>query len=242
MSKSRGNIVEPRDAFEHFGADALRLYMLFSGPLEQDFDWPEEGVEAIGRVTSPWLQRVWRLCEDNRDVVNLGELEVSPVDRQLRKHIHRTIKVVTEDFENFSFNTAISRLQELVNQAYRYRKVGGGNPQVMGELIETLLRLLAPFAPYITEEQWHRRGHEVSVHEESWPDFDPELAAEETVTMVVQVNGKVRDTIDVPVDITEDDMRRLALESEKVRYHLDGKEPAKVIAKPPKLISLVVPN
>ncbi|MDQ4095067.1 MAG: leucine--tRNA ligase [Actinomycetota bacterium] len=242
MSKSRGNIVEPKEAFEVYGADALRLYMLFSGPPEQDFDWPEEGVSAIGRVSSPWLQRVWRLCEDNRDVVSLGGLALSPLDLQLRKHIHRSIKVVTQDFEVFSFNTAIARLQELVNQAYRYRSVGGGHPEVMRELIEALLKMLAPFAPYITEEQWHRLGHAGSIHLEPWPVHDEDLATEDHVTMVVQVNGKVRDTIEVPADITEDAMIELALGSEKIRHHLDGKEPQKVIARPPKLISLVVPN
>ena len=190
----------------------------------------------------PWLQRVWRLCEDNRDTVNVGDLEEAPADRQLRKHVHRTIKVVTEDFEDFSFNTAIARMQELVNDAYRYRTAGGGNPQVLRELIEALLKLLAPMAPYLTEEQWHRLGHDTSIHEETWPEFDAELAAEDKVTMVVQVNGKVRDTIDVPADIGEDEMRKLALESDKVKNHLNGKEPAKIIAKPPKLISLVVPK
>ncbi len=242
MSKSRGNLVEPKEAFELYGADALRLFMLFSGPPEQDFDWPPEGVEAIGRVASPWLQRVWRLCEDNRDVVALPGLQLSPVDEQLRKHTHRTIKVVTADFESFSFNTAIARLQELVNQAYRYRQVGGGHPIVMKELIETLLKLLAPICPYIVEEQWHRMGHESSIHTEPWPEFDPEVAAEERVTMVVQVNGKVRDTIEVPAEISQEEMLAQALASPKVQSHLDGKEPTKVIAKPPKLLSLVVPR
>jgi leucyl-tRNA synthetase len=240
MSKSRGNIVEPVEAFDRYGADALRLYMLFSGPPEQDFDWPPEGAEAIGHVTSPWLQRVWRLCEDNRDVVAMGNLPESPLDTQLRKHTHRTIKIVTEDFEVFSFNTAVSRLQELVNQAYRYRQIGGGHPGVLRELIEALLKMLAPLAPYITEEQWHRFGHKGSIHMEAWPSFDPQLAQEDRVTMVVQINGKVRDTIEVPADISEADMLDQALTSEKVRGYLDGKEPAKVIAKPPKLISLVV--
>ncbi len=239
MSKSRGNIVEPLEAFDLYGADALRIYILFSGPPEQDFDWPAEGVTAIGRVASPWLQRVWRLCEDNRDVVAVGDLARGPADEQLRRRIHRTIKVVTEDFTRFSFNTAISRLQELVNDAYRYRQVGGGHPGVIRELIEVLLKLLAPLAPYLSEEQWHRLGREDSIHEQPWPEFDPELAAEESVTMVVQVNGKVRDTIEVPVDISEDEMVKRALASEKVRGYLNGKDPAKVIAKPPKLLSLV---
>ncbi|HEX2240092.1 MAG TPA: leucine--tRNA ligase [Actinomycetota bacterium] len=240
MSKSRGNIVEPQEAFTRYGADALRLYMLFSGPPEAPFDWPPEGVEAIGRVTYPWLQRVWRLCEQNRDVVNVGEFHLGPAELALRRHIHRTVKIVTRDYESFSFNTAIARLMELVNNAHRYREVGGGHPGVMKELIETLLKLLAPMAPYLAEEQWHRLGHESSIHLEPWPTFDEELTKESTVTMVVQVNGKVRDTIDVPADISEEEMLQRALASDKIRSHLDGGEPSKVVAKPPKLLSLVV--
>ncbi|MDP9068317.1 MAG: leucine--tRNA ligase [Actinomycetota bacterium] len=240
MSKSRGNIVEVSEAVDRFGSDALRLYMLFSGPPEQDFDWPEEGVEAIGPRTFKWLQRVWQLCEDNRDVVNVGVLHEGPAERAVRRHIHRTIKIVGRDYEVFSFNTAIARLMELVNQAYRYRQLGGGHPAVMRDLIETLLKLLAPMAPYLAEEQWHRLGHESSIHHERWPEFDPELAAEQGTTMVVQVNGKVRDTIEVPAEISESEMVDRALASEKVQAHLDGREPAKVIAKPPKLVSLVV--
>ena len=241
MSKSRGNIVEPGDAFERYGSDALRLYMLFSGPPEAPFDWPEEGVDAIEARTFRWLNRVWQLCEENRDVVDVGELAMGPAENALRGHVHRTIKVVTEDFERYSFNTAIARLQELVNQAYRYKTVAGaGNPQVMRELIEALLKMLAPMAPYIAEEQWHRFGHENSIHTEPWPTFDESLAAEEATTMVVQINGKVRDTIEVPVDITEDAMKERALASDKVQAHLEGKAPDKVIAKPPKLLSLVV--
>ncbi len=240
MSKSRGNIVEPQEAFEKYGADALRLYMLFSGPPEAPFDWPEEGVTAIGKVTHPWLQRVWRLCDENRDVVDVGELALGPVDIALKKSIHRTIKVVSEDYGTYSFNTAIARLMELVNDAYRYRKLGGGHPGVLRELIETLLKLLAPMAPYVTEEQWHRWGHEDSIHSQSWPSYDEQLAALEEVTMVVQVNGKVRDTMPVPADISEDEMKDRALASEKVRAHLDGGSPDKIIVRPPKLVNVVV--
>jgi leucyl-tRNA synthetase len=241
MSKSRGNIVEPQEAFERYGSDALRLYMLFSGPPEAPFDWPEEGVDAIEARTFRWLNRVWQLCEENRDIVNVGELATTPADEALRKHIHRTIKIVSEDFDRYSFNTAIARLQELVNQAYRYKSlVGAGNPQVMRELIEALLKMLAPMAPYITEEQWHRAGHETSIHVERWPTFDPALAAEDQTTMVVQINGKVRDTIEVPVDISEAEMEERALASEKIQSNLAGRTPVKVITKPPKLISLVV--
>jgi leucyl-tRNA synthetase len=240
MSKSRGNIVEPAEAFDLYGADALRLYMLFSGPPEAPFDWPAEGVTAVGRVSFPWLQRVWRLCEENRDVVNIGELQLGPAELALRKHIHRTIKIVTDDFETFSFNTAIARLMELVNQAYRYRTIGGAHPGVSRELVESLLKMLAPMAPHIAEEQWHRLGYETSIHSERWPAFDAALASEEETTMVVQINGKVRDTIRVPVDITEDEMKDLALSSDKIKGHLDGKAPEKIIVKPPRLISIVL--
>jgi leucyl-tRNA synthetase len=241
MSKSRGNVVEPQEAFERYGADALRLYMLFSGPPEAPFDWPDEGVDAIEARTFRWLNRVWQLCEENRDVVDIGELATGPAEDALRREVHQTIRVVTEDFERYSYNTAIARLQELVNQAYRYKSlVGAGNPQVMRELIEALLKMLAPLAPYITEEQWHRLGHDTSIHEERWPTFDPSLATREQTTMVVQVNGKVRDTIEVGVDISEDEMKDLALASEKIQNHLGGRAPAKIITKPPKLISLVV--
>jgi leucyl-tRNA synthetase len=241
MSKSRGNLVSPAEAFELYGADALRLFMLFSGPPQQDFDWPEEGVSAIGRVTYPWLQRVWRLCEENRDIVAIGELHAGPAEQALRRHIHRTIKIVTADYESFSFNTAIARLIELVNQAYRYRTVGG-HPQVMRELIQTLLKLLAPMAPYICDEQWHRLGHEGSIHMEPWPTYDNALAEEQEVVMVVQIDGKVRDTMSVPADVSEEEMLTRALASSKVRSHLRGREPAKVITKPPKLVSLVAPK
>ena len=237
MSKSRGNIVEPLEAFGAYGADALRLFMLFSGPPEAPYDWPEEGVTAIGRVTYPWLKRVWRLCETVREMEDGGAGEN---DDALATTMHRTIKVVTEDYERFSFNTAIARLMELVNDAYRYLDAGGTNAALASEVVEALLRMVAPMAPYLAEEQWHALGHEGSIHFESWPTFDAGVATEQEVTMVVQVNGKVRDTIDVPADITEDDMLARALASEKVQALLNGGQPRKVIAKPPKMLSLVI--
>ncbi|MDP9233047.1 MAG: leucine--tRNA ligase, partial [Actinomycetota bacterium] len=237
MSKSRGNIVEASAALELYGADALRLYLLFYGPAEQPIDWPEEGVTAIGRVTFPWLQRVWRLCEQVREISEEAGDEAT--ETELRRHIHRTIKVVTKDYREFSFNTAIARLMELVNHGYRYQAEGRGGRAVTRELVETLLKLLAPMAPYITEEQWHRLGHETSIHKDAWPEFDEALAAEEEVTMIVQVNGKVRDTLSVSPDIDEAEMKELALSSDKVRTYLDGGEPSKVVIKPPKLVSLV---
>ncbi|MBK5228419.1 MAG: leucine--tRNA ligase [Actinobacteria bacterium] len=237
MSKSRGNLVSPAEAFDLYGADALRLYILFSGPPEQDYDWPEEGVTSIGRVTFPWLQRVWRMCDESRTLegTTRGDAEMD-----LTKSLHRAIQAVTSDFETFSYNTAIARLMELVNETYRYRAAGGDNGEVVREVALTLLKLLAPMAPYMTEEQWRRFGNEGSIHVESWPEFDPDLIVEDDAVMVVQVNGKVRDTISVPVNVTEAEMLQRAMASEKIQRYLDGKEPAKVIARPPKMLSLVV--
>ena len=166
--------------------------------------------------------------------------ERGPAELALRKLLHRAIKVVTDDYEAVGLNTIIARLQELVNEAYRYRAAGGTNRAVLLELVESLLLMLAPMAPYLTEEEWRRLGHDESVHDQKWPTFDPILAAEDEVTLVVQVNGKVRDTILVPVDVTEEEMLKRALASKNVQAHLGGKDPAKVISRPPKLISLVV--
>ncbi|MGI8706787.1 MAG: leucine--tRNA ligase [Actinomycetota bacterium] len=237
MSKSRGNIVEPKEAIEKFGADALRLYMLFSGPQEQDFAWPSESVGAIGRVTYPWLQRVWRLCEDARE--GTGGDDSGEAGQALRRELHKTIKVVTRDFENLSFNTAIARLMELVNAAYRYRSGGGSNRALLADVCEGILKMLAPMTPYLAEEQWKRFGHEGSIHVEPWPSFDEALVAEDRMTMVVQVNGKLRDTIEVASDIDEAQMTTLALSSDKIRTFLGGREPHKVVARPPRLLNLV---
>ena len=240
MSKSRGNLVEPQEAFERYGADALRLYMLFSGPAEQDFDWSSEGVGAIGRVTHPWLQRVWRLCEEVRDTA--GGASQGEADLGLRRELHKTIKIVSANYEEMSFNTAIARLMELVNATYRYRAAGGSNRDLLKEVCEGILKMLAPMTPYIAEEQWKRFGHDGSIHLEPWPSFEHELAAEERLTMIVQVNGKVRDTIEVPADIDEAGMTSLALGSEKVRTYLGEREPSKIVARPPRLVNLVAPK
>ena len=237
MSKSRGNLVSPAEAFELYGADALRLFILFSGPPEQDYDWPSEGVTSIGRVTAPWLQRVSRLCEQAR---TLEGTDSGAAEQDLLKSLHRTIKAVSADYEGLSFNTAIARLMELVNDSYRYRAAGGDNGEVLREVTQDLIKMLAPIAPFITEEQWRRFGNEGSIHVQAWPTFDEAMVTENEATMVIQVNGKVRDTILVPVDVTEEEMLKRALASEKIQRYLDGKEPAKVIARPPKMLSLVI--
>jgi leucyl-tRNA synthetase len=241
MSKSRGNLVDPQEAFERYGADALRLYMLFSGPPQADFDWPDEGVTAIGRRTYPWIQRVWRMCEDVRSM----EGSAAPggaSEEALRKRLHQTIERVTADYEEFSFNTAMARMMELVNEIYKYRAGDGADRALLTEAAEALLKMLAPMAPFVTEEQWRAFGHADSIHFAKWPEFDPEVARESEVMMVVQINGKVRDTIPVPAEIDQGGMLARALASKKIQAHLDGGEPSKVIAKPPRVLNLVIPK
>ncbi|HLI57850.1 MAG TPA: class I tRNA ligase family protein, partial [Actinomycetota bacterium] len=225
MSKSRGNVVEVSTAVDRFGADSARLFILFCSPPSAPYDFPADGVEEIGRVAFNYLSRVWRV---------LGSVVDAPVPPDLARAVARAVKAVTDDFETYSFNTAIARLMELTNA---FSKLGGAVPR---EAAETFLKLLAPIAPFITEELWHRYGNGTSIHRETWPVFDPALLAAEQVTMVVQVNGKVRDTVLVPADIGDEEMRSTALASEKVTRALEGRSPRRVIVVPPRLVNFVV--
>lgn len=225
MSKSTGHIIEAAEVIDRYGADAARVFILFCSPPAADYDFPPDGMEEIGRVAFRWLAKVWRVLSEVADAEPPEELE---------RAVHRTVKAVTDDMEELGFNTAVARMMELVNE---FSKLGGPVPR---SAAETFLKLLAPVAPFVAEELWHRYGNTTSVHLERWPSYDPALAAAETITMVVQVNGKVRDRIEVPAAITETEMQALALGSDKVRAHLDGREPSKVIVVPPRLVNVVL--
>ncbi|MGH2705033.1 MAG: leucine--tRNA ligase [Actinomycetota bacterium] len=224
MSKSLGNVVEAAETVRRYGADAPRVFILFCSPPGAAYDFPEDGIEEIGRVAYSWLSRVWRL---------LSSVDDAPTPPDLERAVHRAVKGVSEDFETFGFNTAIAKLMELGNELARF---GGNVPRTAAE---TFLKLLAPIAPFITEELWHRYGNEESIHLQAWPSYDRALLAEQPVTMVVQIDGKVRDRIEVTSTIGRDEMRARALGSEKVQRILGGRELAKVIVVPPKLVNLV---
>jgi leucyl-tRNA synthetase len=225
MSKSTGHVIEASSVVDAFGADAARTFILFSSPPAADYDFPEDGYGEIGRVAHNWLSRVWRI---------LQEVSEEPVPDALNRQVHRLVKAITQDFEEFGLNTAIAKMMELVNY---FSKLDGPVPR---EAAETFLKLLAPIAPFIAEELWHRYGNEVSIHQEAWPSYDETLARAEQVTMVVQVNGKVRDRIEVSPEVSREQMQELALSSERVLAHLNGGEPKKVIAVPPKLVNIVL--
>ncbi|HZD61043.1 MAG TPA: class I tRNA ligase family protein [Anaerolineae bacterium] len=240
MSKSKGNVVSPMSIIDKYGADTARLFILFASPPEKELEWSDRGVEGSYR----FLNRVWRLVEDNKQLVvgtpaaiPGGDLGVA--ERDLRHVVHRTIKRVTDDIARFSFNTAISAVMELVNAMYKYGERTDRNPAVMKEAVENLVLLLAPFAPYLTEELWQELGNEESVHLHTWPKYDPELAKAEEVTLVVQVNGKVRDKITIAAGISEEEMKKTALASEKVIANIGDRHVKNIFVVPGKLVNIV---
>jgi leucyl-tRNA synthetase len=225
MSSSKGNAIDAYEVIGRYGADTARTFILFSSPPAGAYDFPKEGgTELIGSVAHTWLARVWRV---------LSHVSQDRLTPDLELAVNRTVKAVTDDMEDFGFNTAIARLMELVNE---FSKLNGPVPR---EAAETFLKLLAPIAPFITEELWHNYGNKGSIHKEAWPRYDSGMLQRERVTMVIQVNGKVRDKIDVSPGITEEEMKSLALNSERVQAFLVG-QPKDVITVPPRLVNLVV--
>ena len=227
MSKSRGNLVTPTEIVDQYGADCARVTMLFAGPFEADVDWADVSPQGTYR----WLSRVWRTVLDNKD--RRGEPSGAG---PLRKAAHRAIDGVTHDLDRFRFNTAIAKLMSLTNELHEH--IGASDADV-GEAVGVLVRMLAPMAPFITEELWHRLGNDEPILKAEWPRADASLVEVDTVTMIVQISGKVRDKIEVPADVSEDRMKELALGSDKVRAHLDGREIVKTVVVPPKLINIV---
>jgi leucyl-tRNA synthetase len=231
MSKSRGNVVTPDDVVERYGADTLRLYLLFMSPFNRNVNWDEEGIVGVER----FLQRVWRLSQKPTGSAP-WRMSDSP---ELRRAVHMTIQRVTEDIDSLKFNTAVAAMMEFTNALATHLEQHGPSP-VFSKALETLLRLLAPFAPHIAEELWVKRGGEFSVHQQRWPTYDPELTMDEMITLVVQINGKVRDRIVVPAEISDEEARRRALESEQIQARLGGRKPRKVLVVPGRLVNLVV--
>jgi leucyl-tRNA synthetase len=230
MSKSKGNVVEPMPLVERWGADTMRLTMLFAGPFEDDIDWKliAPGPDRRPGVNS-WLGRVFAAVQE-------AAASDAQETEDLRRLTHRTIKAVTEDLEGYRFNVAISKLMVLTNQIRSALDAGAG----AGEASVALVQMLAPMAPFVAEELWREvLGQGSTVHASSWPLHDPSLAAEESVTLVVQVDGKVRDRIEVEADASEDRCRELALASEGARRAIDGREVRDVIVRAPRLVNLV---
>ncbi len=242
MSKSRGNVVAPDTYVQTLGADTVRVYLMFIGPWDQGGDWDDSGIGGVHR----WLQRVWTLVMDTAGGGNSAgrggaAAAVPPGDeRELRRRTHQTIKRVTEDMEGFRFNTMVAALMEFTNYLQKARETAAANTTAWKEAIDALLLMLAPSAPHLAEELWQRIGGPYSIHQQAWPKWDPKVAAEEMMTLAVQVNGKVRDRIELPAGADEAQVKEAALGSANVQRYLEGRAPAQVIYVPGRLVSIVV--
>ena len=233
MSKSRGNVVNPDEYVKTVGADAVRIYLMFIGPWDQGGPWNLDGIEGASR----WLGRVWSLITD--DLSPAGEPDAE-LERNVQRALQQTIGRVTEDLEHFRFNTMIAALMEFTSLVARARVSGRLPAAALKEAQEGLVLLLAPSAPHIAEELWARLGHSVSVHLQEWPRFDPELARADEITLVVQINGKLRDRLQVPPGLTEVEAKNLALASPRVSVMLDGKQIRRTVYKADQLLNIVV--
>ncbi|OQB51181.1 MAG: Leucine--tRNA ligase [Candidatus Aminicenantes bacterium ADurb.Bin147] len=229
MSKSKGNVVDPDEMLGHYGADALRLFVLFAAPPEKEFAWNEEGIEGCYR----FVGRVWQLY-----------LEIPGAAARLRKKIHQTIRKVGEDIElRFHLNTAVSAVMELANVLRKEKEALRNSAEgraLLAEGMEALILALAPFTPHVCEEMWRGTGHETLVLRAPWPSFDPVLAMEEKATIVVEINGKVRDKFETEHDAAEEAVKEAALALPRIRELLEGKTVRKVVVIKGKIVNIVV--
>ncbi len=231
MSKTRGNTVAPDSLVEAYGADAVRAYLMFFARWDLGAPWNSSGIDGTVR----WLRRVWAAIVEPVD----GGSASPEVIRSLRRKVHQTVRALTRDFQQFEFNTIVSGLMELMNEMQKAKQQGAWGMPAWDEAVEIYLRMLAPVCPHITEELWAYLGKPFSIHTQSWPKVDEAAAAVDEITLVVQVNGKVRDRIIVPADISEADARAAALASDSVQKNLNGRSPKQVIYVPGRLVNIV---
>jgi leucyl-tRNA synthetase len=245
MSKSKGNVIDPGDLIERFGADTVRLFCLFASPPEKDLEWSARGVEGSAR----FLNRLWRLVYEEHEKLR----SVTPYDgseplegelRALHRKTHQTIKRVTDDIEQrFHFNTAISAVMELVNAIYQFRSENGNGPEAFPVLrlaVDTAVVLISPMVPHIAEEMWEALGHQTSVVQEPWPEWDEEAVAEDMQLIVVQVNGRLRSRIYVSPSASNEDVEKAALSDERIKTFVGDQPVRKVVVIPGRLVNVVV--
>jgi leucyl-tRNA synthetase len=234
MSKSRGNVIAPDELVKMYGADTVRAYLMFFARWDMGGPWNSRGIEGTVR----WVRRVWTLFTDP---IEKGPSASAENLKVLRRKLHQTLKSVTRDFEQFEFNTIISSLMELMNEMYKAREAGAAGSPEWAEAQDIYLRMLAPVCPHIAEELWTEHLKKpYSIHQQAWPKFDAEAAAEEEITIPVQVNGKLRDRVTVPADASDEDIRAAALATEGAQKYMEGKVPRQVIVVPKKLVNIVV--
>ena len=236
MSKSKGNVVAPEPILERVGSDVFRCYLMFSGDYTQGGDWSDKGIAGIER----FISRLWRLVKAVSEGKPTQETEIP---REIDRKLHQTIKAVSADLQDFHFNTGLARLMELTNSIYGWvgsdLKDVSKNPAVIS-VIETLIKMIAPFAPHLSEEMWELQGHSQTIFDEAWPGFDEEKAKEDNVTVAIQINGKLRGTIDVEINAEESKVIEMTLALEKIQPFIEGKQIVKKIVVPNKIVNIVV--
>ena len=233
MSKSRGNVISPDDLVESYGADTVRAYLMFFARWELGAPWNSSGIEGAAR----WLRKIWYAF---LEPVENGSSADKQLLREMRRKVHQTLKSVTYDLETLNFNTVVSGLMELLNEMTSAKAAGAFNTEAWKEAESIYLRMLAPICPHIAEEVWARTGHEYSVHAQPWPEVDQAAAKEDEITLIVQVNGKLRDRLTMPANVGEEVAKEAALASENVQNYLEGKTPRKVIYVPGRLVNIVI--
>jgi leucyl-tRNA synthetase len=234
MSKSKGNVVTPDAYVSELGADAVRAYLMFIGPWEQGGEWNDSGISGVSR----WLNRVWNLVLGGYKQVGKGD--PAEKERALARLTHQTIRKVTQDIERLRLNTMVAALMEYTNYLTKVKEEAAIAEAAWRESIQSLMLLLAPTAPHLAEELWQQTGHDYSIHNQPWPKWDEALAKDEEITLVVQVNGKLRDRIAVAADINKPQAENQALASPKVKAHTQGRKIIKVIYVPGRLVNIVV--
>jgi len=235
MSKSRGNVITPDVYVSELGADTVRTYLMFLGPWEHGGDWNDSGING----TSRWLKRVWNLVLKPYQT-NEKAAETEKAHRELKRITHQTIRKVTDDLERLRFNTMVAAIMEFTNYLTKVKETGTVAAPKWEESISILLLLLAPSAPHLAEELWQQTGRQYSIHNQTWPQWSEELAKDEKITLVVQVNGKLRHRIMAPASITEAEARQMAMESQKIKTYLKDKEVINIVYVPGRLVNFVV--
>ncbi|MQG26085.1 MAG: leucine--tRNA ligase [SAR202 cluster bacterium] len=235
MSKSRGNVINPDDVVGIMGADAVRVFLMFIGPWDQGGPWSNVGINGVAR----WLNRIWGIASE-KYVTSVDSVLDHEMESETQQAVHKTIKKVYEDLDKFKFNTAIAALMELSNHLTKVWNAKNVSVEVWNDSIKQFLLMLAPIAPHLSEELWEMNGYEFSIHNQKFPDWDESLVVDESITLIVQINGKLRDTISVDSGISEEMAQEAAMSSEKIQGHINGTTIKKVIYVPDRLINIVV--